>query len=241
MKKYLMKFRSCRPLWKSALLPTLLLLTSGLPAEAATVWNGGNVEVTNPLDVSYWDSGVPTKDNPGTITDATITVGQAFNPIATAGDTLDLTLAGTTQFTVSGNFVPFTNLTGTGYLGLTLTDTAKMTVNGDFWTGSNTYEGRTPIDGEDYMAELTFGDNSELLVTGEWWVAMSAKTHIVIKDNAKITAQTNNSGIGWNGTADGSLIEMSGGELNAVNFRVGDSGGSIATMMQTGGTLHTSG
>ncbi len=215
-------------------------MMSGGVAEAATTWNGGNVEVTNPLATEYWASGVPTKDNPGMITDATITVSQAFNPVGTAGETLDLTLAGTTDLTVNGTFIPFTGNDGKGYLNLTLTDTAKMTVNGNFWTGSNNANNRTPIDGETYMATYTFSGNSELLVTGEWWVAMSAKTHIIIEDNAKITSKTNNSGIGWGGNAHDSLLEMKGGSVNVVNFYVAQ-GNSKETMTQTGGTMYTSG
>lgn len=216
-----------------------------VPAFAQTTWTAGDTTTATPLDAANWSNGTPTATNPGTITDAVIGVSAAFSPVSASGDSVSLTLGGTTAFSVSGTFIPFSSFTGIsnakGLFELTLRDSATMNVAGNFWGGNNNNTNYArPLDGYDYAAYYTFGDTSTLTVDGEWWVGMSAKAKVVIEDSASVTSTKGNSGIGWDTSANGSLLEMTGGTLKAVNFYVTQWAAS-GTMNQTGGAFTTTG
>lgn len=229
---------------KKFLSSLLFIALPAAPVFGATVWTAGDTTTGTPLDAVNWNNGTPTAANPGTITDAQVSVSTNFNPVTASGDSVSLTLAGTTKFSVTGTCIPFSAFSGItngkGLLELTLTDTAEMSTTGNFWGGTNNNANFAhPLDGYDYAAYYTFGGNSTLTVDGELWIGMSAKAKVLIKDGATVTSKKGNSGIGWDSSSNDSLIEMTGGTLKAVSFYVTQTGTS-GTMNQTGGVFTTS-
>ena len=223
----------------SVLLLLAALCVPAVSLKAATVWNGGSeVTVADLLDGSYWSDGTPTKENPGTITSATVTNSNQFTPAGYQNAAVDLTFGQDSVVNLPGGFVPFKGLAGSGpaLFNLTMTDNAQLNVTGNFWGGNNDTGPNSQIEGETYCANLTFGGNSVTTISGEWWVAMSAKSHIIVKDNAQVISTSGNSGIGWGGSSAGSLLELQGGLIQAPTFYIGQSG-SNQIFQHTGGEL----
>ncbi|MBQ9456004.1 MAG: hypothetical protein IJU53_10090, partial [Thermoguttaceae bacterium] len=223
----------------SVLLLLAALCVPAVSLKAATVWNGGSeVTVADLLDGTYWSNGTPTKENPGTITSATVTNSNQFTPAGYQNAAVDLTLGQDSVVNLPGGFVPFKGLNGSGpaLFNFTMTDNAQLNVTGNFWGGNNDTGPNSQIEGETYCANLTFGGNSVTTISGEWWVAMSAKSHIIVKDNAQVISKSGNSGIGWGGSSAGSLLELQGGLIQAPTFYIGQSG-SNQIFQHTGGEL----
>lgn len=223
----------------SVLLLLAALCVPAVSLKAATVWNGGSeVTVADLLDGTYWSNGTPTKENPGTITSATVTNSNQFTPAGYQNAAVDLTLGQDSVVNLPSGFVPFKGLSGSGpaLFNLTMTDNAQLNVTGNFWGGNNDTGPNSQIEGETYCANLTFGGNSVTTISGEWWVAMSAKSHIIVKDNAQVISNSGNSGIGWGGSSAGSLLELQGGLIQAPSFYIGQSG-TNQTFQHTGGEL----
>ncbi len=212
---------------------------------AETIWNAGNqssVSSATILSADSWTNGTPTRENPGTITGATITTTNSFNPVSTSANSVAITLGQDSVLSVNGDFIPFVNMDASqkGYLSLTLTDNAQLNVSNHLWGGNANGTAAKPLDGEDYASYLTFGGNSVTNIGGEAWLGRSVKTKIVIQDNATVTSSTNNSGISQSGNAAGSLIEMTGGAFNAVNLYI-VTDPRAGEMNQSGGTVTLSG
>lgn len=148
--------------------------------------------------------------------------------------TATLNMSGDAYMRVNGQFLSQSTVQS-GKFVFSITDDAVLDVGSNFFGGYN--NDTSPLGGETYAAYLTFGGNSTTSAS-EFWVATTAKSHIVIKENATITGG-GNSGMGWGGTSSGSVLDMSGGTLNMNNFNVGQTG--TATMNFSGGTLNVSG
>ncbi|MDO4629748.1 MAG: PEP-CTERM sorting domain-containing protein [Planctomycetia bacterium] len=222
---------------------TSAMMFSSVNAE--TVWNAGNqsdVSSSTILSADSWTNGTPTRENPGTITGATITTTNSFNPVSTNANSVAITLGQDSVLRVNGDFIPFVNMDASqkGYLSLTLTDNAQLNISRHLWGGNSSGTAAKPLDGEDYAAYFTFGGNSVTNISGEAWLGRSVKTKIVIQDNATVTSSTNNSGISQSGNAAGSLIEMTGGAFNAVNLYI-VTDPRAGEMNQSGGTVTLSG
>ncbi|MDO4630590.1 MAG: PEP-CTERM sorting domain-containing protein [Planctomycetia bacterium] len=153
-----------------------------------------------------------------------------------------LTLLGDSKMEVSGDFIPFRGFHANGHTGkacatLVMDDNASLTT-GNFWGGSNNANNyAAPADGNEYAAYYTFSGNSKLSVA-EWWVAMSAKSYVLIEENAEITSRNGNSGLAWSAGANGSLLEMTGGKLTVPNFYISNGSNHAATMNQSGGLVN---
>ena len=155
-----------------------------------------------------------------------------------ANTVTNMSLSGGANLTITGGFTPMVNPDHSNRFKLEMNN-ATLTINGHFW-GGDPGPNSTPFAGEGYMAEFYFGPGSTVVAGGEAWIGMNAKTYIRIEDGASITSRDNNSGIGWAGgdktAGAGSVLDMWGGEFNAVNFNVGE--GVAVTMNQSGGTVN---
>ncbi len=159
-----------------------------------------------------------------------------------SGSDVKFALSDTANMTINGTFVPMNN-TGTGRFVFSIADDAVLKVSGNFWGGSNNAGATALIDPStgqpyEYAAYYTFSGDSKTSA-GEFWIGMSAKTHILIEDNATITSTNNNAGVGWNNNGKDSLLEMTGGTFNVVNFKAGESTRAFAEF--TGGKLTSTG
>ncbi|MBQ6616249.1 MAG: PEP-CTERM sorting domain-containing protein [Thermoguttaceae bacterium] len=177
------------------------------PVLADTYWSdSAPASVTDLLNADYWSNGAPvTADNPGFITGQTITVSSNFDP-GTEGQVIDLTFNGNNSTSMSGRFVPLANLASNkaGSVTFRLADTANVYVSGNFWGGTND-NARTY---NDYNLFQYYGGNSTFS-SNEWWSGMTAKTKIIISDNAVVTARGGSySGLGWDDSSFGSVIDM---------------------------------
>ena len=177
------------------------------PVLADTYWSdSAPASVTDLLNADYWSNGAPvTADNPGFITGQTITVSSNFDP-GTEGQVIDLTFNGNNSTSMSGRFVPLANLASNkaGSVTFRLADTANVYVSGNFWGGTND-NARTY---NDYNLFQYYGGNSTFS-SNEWWSGMTAKTKIIISDNAVVTARGGSySGLGWDDSSYGSVIDM---------------------------------
>lgn len=161
-------------------------------------------------------------------------VGRDFQGNNESGSTASLSLSGDAKMTVNGTFKPAFKENGQVKFDFNITDDAELYVGGNFWGGNNN-AGSNPLDGETYAINFTFGGNSKTSVA-EFWVAMSAKSHILIEDNATITSRSGNSGIGWNNKSVGSVLEMTGGTFTAPTFNAGNA--VRADMFLSGGTAN---
>ena len=246
-------------------LRTLLLglgLTIGTlaPAFADTSWNTSVNSTDNLLTATNWTNDAPSLTNPGTIESATISVSadqtlnntifSVLNSTITSknlyltsesGASTKLTLGGTTNWSVSGSFIGLYNNKGTGWTDFVMTDSAKLTTTGNFWGGNANNTTAKPLTGNNYAQSYTFSGNSILESGGEFWIGMSAKTHVIIEGNASVSQKGGNQcGIGWDATAAGSVLDMTGGTLNIAitnqngAFCIGRNGSG--TMNQSGGT-----
>ena len=133
------------------------------------------------------------------------------------------------------------NHSGAAYASFNMTDNAKAYITGNAWGGSND-GANVPglISGKDYNLEMNFGGDSYFSAS-EFWMAMAGKVHITISDNASVVARSGSSGLGWCEKTDGSLLEITGGNLsisadaffighNSTNYDTGR-----ANVVQTGG------
>ena len=124
----------------SVLLLLAALCVPAVSLKAATVWTGGTeATVADLLDGTYWSNGSPTKENPGTITSATVTNSNQFTPAGYQNAAVDLTLGQDSVVNLPGGFVPFKGLNGSGpaLFNFTMTDNAQLNVTGNFWGGNN--------------------------------------------------------------------------------------------------------
>ena len=132
---------------------------------------------------------------------------------------------------------------GAGYATFTMTDNAYVYVSGNMWGGSNDDNSAHVVGllGDNaYNLEMTFSDNS-YFSSAEFWVAMTAKSHVVIEDNATVYARGGYSGIGWAANAAGSLVEIKGGTFKvdstwfAIGCRNETTTTGVCNVVQTGG------
>ena len=189
---------------------------------ADTVWNAGSATVDDLLNESYWDNGAPvTLGNPGYIDEGTISVSNTNYRPGAAGQDVDITFGGSSQTTIDGPFIPLGNMTsGLASFTFEVTDNATVTASGNFWGGTNAASTFSPTHGNFYpLVQYYTGDSS--FSVGEWWTAMSARSYILIADNASVEARSGNSGIGWNGTSHRSILDMmDNGKLSMVNVEI---------------------
>ena len=111
------------------------------------------------------------------------------------GDNVEsiVTMSGNSKLEDSGNFIAFQgnndqNHSGAAYASFTMSDNAYAYISGNTWGGSNDGGNVPALLGDNpYNLEMTFQGNS-YFSTGEFWMAMVGKTHILIKDNATVEA-----------------------------------------------------
>ncbi len=210
--------------------------------------NGGSV-VTKDFFLGYEGNAELTISNNGSLKVDGSTFHLAYNLANGDNVAANVTMSGnsrleTAQFRVfQGNNDK--DHKGAGYASFTMTDYAYVYVSGNMWGGSNDDNCAHVVGllGDNtYNLEMTFSDNS-YFSSNEFWVAMTAKTHVIIEDNATVIARGGNSGIGWGSHAAGSLVEIKGGtfEVNSNWFAVGCMNDSSSTntgvcnVVQTGG------
>ena len=223
----------------SVLLLLAAFVTPCATLHAATVWTTETgASVANLLDAANWSNGSPTKENPGTITGVTATNNTNFTPAGSVNDAVDLTIGQDATVNISGNFIPFASLDNSGpaYFKLTVTDNAQLNVTGNFWGGNNNNGPNSQIEGEEYCGIYTFEGTSVTTIDKEWWIGMSGKSHIIVKDNAQVISKAGNSGIGWGGNSGGSLLELQGGLIQAPTFYICQSR-TNQTVLHTGGEM----
>lgn len=244
--------------------PVFILMGTVLTATvltAATVWNGGTTSVADLQSANSWSNGTPSWENTAMLNDGstvTLTTSEMNNlsleisngtlttsispwqPVSESGSRVSITLSDTGKLRTSGHFYPMGQLNGGSrtpvWFALTLTDHAEMTVNGTIFGGYNKTDATVPLPGNEYTASLTFRDHSKLTVTGEGWLATTAKMYILVEDDAELTFGNGNSGIGWGNGAQGSFLEMRGGTISqkgSGRFEVSNS----TSMKQSGGIL----
>ena len=161
----------------------------------------------------------------------------------------EIVMSDNALWTCSNNFTPFwgiyTNGTGAGYASVTLKDHARLDIANNMWGGGNKNDNDHVIQllpGKEYALEENFQGNSTAVIRGEWWTAVTAKTHVTIQDNASVSALSGNAGMGWGSLASGSVLDMTGGNLlvtaNYYWVGSGESGTQhgYSTMNQSGGT-----
>ena len=204
---------------------------------AETVWNAGSATVDDLLNESYWDNGAPVSlDNPGVINDGTIGVSNTNYRPGAAGQDVVLTFGGTSQTSIDGPFIPLGNLnSGLASFTFEVTDSATVTASGNFWGGTNAASTFSPTHGNFFpLVQYYTGDSS--FSAGEWWTAMSARSYILIADNASVESRSGNSGIGWNGSSHRSVLEMTdNGKLSMVNAEL--RGGTVNLYDASSATL----
>ncbi|MBR5160079.1 MAG: hypothetical protein IKW80_00510, partial [Thermoguttaceae bacterium] len=200
----------------------LLFYAISAPAIADTMWNTEYTSVEDLLSEYYWTNGAPvTLGNPGYINEGTITVTNTNYRPGAVGQDVDITFGGSSQTTIEGPFIPLGNLnSGLASFTFEVTDNASVTASGNFWGGTNAASTFSPTHGNFYPLTQYYTGNSTFSV-GEWWTAMSARSYILIADNASVEARSGNSGIGWNGTSHRSVLEMTdSGKLSMVNVEI---------------------
>ena len=165
------------------------------------------------------------------------------------GDNVEsiVTMSGNSRLEDSGNFIAFhgnneCHHSGAAYASFTMSDNAYAYISGNTWGGSNNGSYIPGLIGDNrYNLEMTFKDNS-YFSTGEFWMAMTAKVLVTIKDNATVIARSGNSGLGWDKATDGSLLVIEGGTLQVDSdaFHIGhdstEANSGRANVQQTGGT-----
>ena len=208
---------------------------------ADTVWTAGSTTVDDLLNESNWSNGAPTSlDNPGVINEGTIGVSNTNYRPGAAGQDVDITFGGASQTTIDGPFIPLGNMTsGLASFTFEVTDSATVTASGNFWGGTNAASTFSPTHGNFFpLVQYYTGDSS--FSAGEWWTAMSARSYILIADNASVESRSGNSGIGWNASSHRSVLEMAdNGKLSMVNaeFRNGTVNMYNASSTTLSGTL----
>lgn len=170
------------------------------------------------------------------VTGGSLTTG-AFSTNTGEASSASLSLSGDAKMTVNGGFTPMHKVDGTGKFVFSITDDAELTVTGNLWGGNND-AGANPLVGEEYAIYYTFSGNSKTSAQ-EMWLGMSAKSYVLIEENATLTATANNTGVGWNNKGAGSKLEMTGGTINCLNFRVGENVAAEAVF--SGGVVLASG
>ncbi|MBQ6615970.1 MAG: PEP-CTERM sorting domain-containing protein [Thermoguttaceae bacterium] len=208
---------------------------------ADTVWTAGSTTVDDLLNESNWSNGAPTSlDNPGVINDGTIGVSNTNYRPGAAGQDVVLTFGGTSQTSIDGPFIPLGNLnSGLASFTFEVTDSATVTASGNFWGGTNAASTFSPTHGNFFPLVQYYTGNSSFSA-GEWWTAMSARSYILIADNASVESRSGNSGIGWNASSHRSVLEMAdNGKLSMVNaeFRNGTVNMYNASSTTLSGTL----
>ena len=208
---------------------------------ADTVWTAGSTTVDDLLNESNWSNGAPTSlDNPGVINEGTIGVSNTNYRPGAAGQDVVLTFGGTSQTSIDGPFIPLGNLnSGMASFTFEVTDSATVTASGNFWGGTNAASTFSPTHGNFFPLVQYYTGNSSFSA-GEWWTAMSARSYILIADNASVESRSGNSGIGWNASSHRSVLEMAdNGKLSMVNaeFRNGTVNMYNASSTTLSGTL----
>ncbi|MDO4583738.1 MAG: PEP-CTERM sorting domain-containing protein [Planctomycetia bacterium] len=237
----------------------IILTTSTLTA--ATIWNGGTTPVTDLKSANTWSNGTPSWENTAIINDGSIvtlttnemnhlslevsngtlaTSISPWMPVSESGSRVSITLSDTGKLTTSGHFYPMGQCNPGSktpvWFALTMTDHAEMMVKGTIYGGFNRENATVPLPGNEYTGSLIFRDNAKLTATGEGWLATTAKMYILVEDNAALTFQSGNSGIGWGDGAEGSLLEMRGGSITQSG--TGRFSVTLSTSMkQSGGTF----
>ena len=132
---------------------------------------------------------------------------------------------------------------GAAYVSITMTDNAYLYATGNTWGGyDNASYGPGLLSGKNYNLEMTFKGDS-YFSTGEFWMAMSAKSHVIIEGNATVIARSGYSGMGWCNKAAGSLLEIKGGtfQVDSTWFAIGCKNNTdtintgVCNVIQTGG------
>ena len=185
--------------------------------QADTFWSTETpATVSDLLNADNWSNGAPvTEGNPGFIdfsgseTAQTITVTDDFKP-GTAGQTIDLTFGKNSQTNMNKAFVPLGNLPSgqTASVTMRLQDNANVYVSGNFWGGTNDANRAYDLGGKEYILYQYYTGDS-VFSCNEWWTGMTAKTKILISDNASVTSRGGSySGLGWDDSSFGSVIDM---------------------------------
>ena len=176
-------------------------------------------------------------------------VNYAYHHTKSDTSQTEIVMSGNALWTTTSNFTPFwgiyTNGTGAGFASVTVKDNARLDIGNNMWGGGNKNDNDHVIQllpGKDFALEENFQGNSTTVIRGEWWTAVTAKTHVTIQDNASVSALSGNAGMGWGSLASGSVLDMTGGNLlvtaNYYWVGSGESGTQhgYATMNQSGGT-----
>ena len=215
----------------------LLFYAISVPAIADTMWNTEYTSVEDLLSEYYWTNGAPvTLGNPGYINEGTITVYSTDYRPGAVGQDVDITFGGSSQTTIEGPFIPLGSInSGLASFTFEVTDNASVTASGNFWGGTNAASTFSPTHGNFYPLTQYYTGNSAFSV-GEWWTAMSARSYILIADNASVESRSGNSGIGWNGSSHRSVLEMAdNGKLSMVNAEL--RGGTVNLYDASSATL----
>ena len=176
-------------------------------------------------------------------------VNYAYHHTKSDTSQTEIVMSGNALWTTTSNFTPFwgiyTNGTGAGFASVTVKDNARLDIGNNMWGGGNKNDNDHVIQllpGKEFALEENFQGNSTTVIRGEWWTAVTAKTHVTIQDNASVSALSGNAGMGWGTLASGSVLDMTGGNLlvtaNYYWVGSGESGTQhgYATMNQSGGT-----
>ena len=176
-------------------------------------------------------------------------VNYAYHHTKSDTSQTEIVMSGNALWTTTSNFTPFwgiyTNGTGAGFASVTVKDNARLDIGNNMWGGGNKNDNDHVIQllpGKEFALEENFQGNSTTVIRGEWWTAVTAKTHVTIQDNASVSALSSNAGMGWGSLASGSVLDMTGGNLlvtaNYYWVGSGESGTQhgYATMNQSGGT-----
>ncbi|MDO4629592.1 MAG: PEP-CTERM sorting domain-containing protein [Planctomycetia bacterium] len=219
--------KNLHPIWHILVIVALFfgVQITSYTVFAGTTWTGGDTNITELMNAENWDNGMPTNTNPGTITNATITM--TANTTISGTDNICALILGDNAKIKGGyyHFFPLENISNTeAYFNLTLTGNAKMSTR-HFYGGQNTTN-ITPIDDEDYVAYYTFSGNSMLETNGEYHPARGNITsYTILKDNATITCTTDAL------IRADSRMDIQGGTLK-LQWLVNN-----GTINQTGGTV----
>ena len=208
--------------------------------------NGGSV-VTKDFFLGYEGNAELTIANNGSLKVDGSTFHLAYNLANGDNVTANVTMSGNSRLDAA-QFRVFQGNNdkdhkGAGYASFTMTDNAYVYVSGNMWGGSNDDNSAHVVGllGDNaYNLEMTFSDNS-YFSSSEFWVAMTAKSHVVIEDNATVYARGGYSGIGWAANAAGSLVEIKGGTFKvdstwfAIGCRNETTTTGVCNVVQTGG------
>ena len=207
------------------------------PTANIILGSGGKMTVTGMMETNYsCDSATVTTINLSG-NDTVLSVGNEFRTNRSVNSTTTMTLSDGARMSVNGHFYPLwggdNRTMGANAFVLDMSGSSRLEVtNGDIKIG-HSVNSSSLGDGE-YMGRLIFAGNSVTEGDGEAWLAYDAKTHITIKDNARVTSKYYNSGIGCGGNAAGSVLDMEGGTLSVMTMNAWNN----TTMNQTGGTVN---